>query len=220
MKLLLTSAGITNASIANALFDLVGKKAEEISVAFIPTAANVEVGDKDWLIDDLYNIKKRSFKSIDIVDISALPKDIWLPRLQAADVLFFGGGNTPHLMRWIIESGLKEALPELLNTRVWAGISAGSIVTNPTIVLSSEDDKLYYEKKFGYTSEDALGFVDLYVRPHLNSPYFPNVRKENIEKIAEKIRKPIYALDDQSALKIVDEKVEVISEGEWFVFNQ
>src|SRR3989338_7932302 len=111
MKLLLTSAGLTNASIANALFDLVGKKPEDTSLFFIPTAANVGSSDKEWLIDDLYNIKKQNFKNIDIVDISALPKEIWQPRLEEADVLFFGGGNTPHLMRWIIESGLKEILP-------------------------------------------------------------------------------------------------------------
>ena len=216
MKLLLTSGGITNASIAKALFALVGKPASETTIAFIPTAMNVGDGDKGWFIDDLANIKKQDCKLVDVVDISALPQELWLPRLQAADVLFFSGGDTSHLMRWISESGLAKLLPDLLKTRVWAGISAGSMVTNPTLALSSQDKKIYYEQAFGYRSEDALGLVDFYVRPHLNSEHFPQARKEFLEPIAKEIRATIYALDDQSALKVVDGKVEVVSEGGWF----
>ena len=47
MKLLLTSAGLSNDSIANALFDLVGKKPEETTIVVIPTASNLEGGDKN-----------------------------------------------------------------------------------------------------------------------------------------------------------------------------
>ncbi len=89
-----------------------------------------------------------------------MPKEIWLPRLQKADVLLFSGGNSFHLMRWIKESGLELLLPELLKTKVWAGISAGSMVTNPTLALSNNDKKIYYEEQFGNIDEDALGFVD------------------------------------------------------------
>jgi dipeptidase E len=94
MKLLLTSAGITNKSIADALLDLAGKPFEETSVAFVPTASNVEKGDKGWLIDNLVQLQRLNFKQIDIVDISAVPENIWKPRLEEADILFFGGGNT------------------------------------------------------------------------------------------------------------------------------
>lgn len=219
MKLLLTSGGLTNPSIANALFELVGKPAAETSIAFIPTAMNVGRGDKGWFIDDLANIKKQDCKLIDVVDVSALPQEVWLPRLQAADVLFFSGGNTSHLMRWIDESGLAKLLPDLLKTRVWAGISAGSMVTNPSLALSSQDKKIYYEQTFGYRNEAALGLVDFYVRPHLNSEHFPKARKEFIEPIAKEMKATVYALDDESALKVVDDKVEAVSEGEWFEIN-
>lgn len=218
MKLLLTSNGLSNQSIANALFELVGKPASETTVVFIPTAMNAIWGDKEWFIDDLNNIKKQEFKTIDIVDISALPKNVWLPRMEKGDVLFFSGGNTSHLMRCLKESGLAELLPELLKTRVYAGISAGSMVTNPTLALSSEDKKVYYEEEFGYQSEEALNFVDLYVRPHLNSPHFPDAREEYFAEIAKKMQKTIYVLDDESALKIVDDQVEVITEGEYVKF--
>ncbi len=219
MKLLLTSNGLSNQSIANALFDLVGKSAAETFITFIPTVMNVGSGDKEWFIDDLCNIKKQGPKNIDIVDISALPKDIWLPRIEAADVLFFSGGNSFHLMRWINESGLAELLPGLLKTRVWAGISAGSMVTNPTLALSSKDKKIYYEEKFGYKSEKALGFVDFYTRPHFNSPDFPQATKDYLEEIAKDIPDTIYALDDNSALKVVDGNVEVVTEGEYLILN-
>lgn len=219
MKLLLTSNGLSNKSISKALFKLVGKPAAKTTIAFIPTAMNVVTGDKEWFIDDLNNIKKQRCKKIDIVDISALPKKIWLPKLEAADALFFSGGNTFHLMYWLEKSGLVKLLPKLLKTKVYAGISAGSMVTNPTLALSSKDKKLYYEKTFGYKSEEGLNFVNFYVRPHFNSPDFPHTRKEYIEKIAKeaKIKKPIYALDDQSALKVINNKIEIISEGEYLI---
>ena len=217
MKLLLTSGGITNKSIAKALFELVGKKPEDTALVFIPTASNVEAGDKDWYINDL---KQQNLKSIDIVDISALPEKVWLPRLEAADILFFSGGDTSHLMNWLEKSGLAKLLPDLLKTRVYAGISAGSIVAAPSLALSSKDKQLYYEKEFGYKNEKALGFVNFHIRPHFNSPEFPNVRKEILQEVAKEIKEPIYVLDDQSALKVVDEKVEVVTEGEYMVFNK
>jgi dipeptidase E len=217
MKLLLTSNGLCNQSIANALFELVGKPASEINLIFIPTAMNVGDGDKGWFINDLYNIKKQGFKFIDIVDISALPKSIWQSRIEKGDVLFFSGGSTPHLMRWLKESGLDKLLPELLKTRVYAGISAGSIATNPTLTFNNKDKQMYYKEKFGYSSEDGLNIVDIYVRPHLNSPAHKYARKEYIEAIAKEVNKPIYAIDDESALKIDGDKIEVISEGEYFI---
>jgi dipeptidase E len=94
------------------------------------------------------------------------------------------------------------------------------MVTNPSLALTSKDKKIYYEERFGYNSEDALGFVDFYIRPHFNSPDFPHARKEYLEEVAKNIPKPIYALDDNSAVKVVDGEVEIISEGDYLVLNQ
>jgi len=201
MKLLLTSSGLSNQSIADALIDLVGKKPEDTSIAFIPTAANVEAGDKGWFIDDLSNLQKQNFKSIDIVDISALEKDLWLPRMKEANVLFFEGGNTYHLMKWINKSGLVDILPELLKTKVYVGVSAGSMVTNPDLVLKLSQ-QIYGEDMLETEEMKGLNFVDFYLLPHLNSSWFPKMRKRNIEKATKEMAETIYALDDQSALKI------------------
>ena len=135
MKLLLTSAGITNDKIAKALFELTGKKPEEITVAFIPTASNAEIGDKDWLISDLINLKKQHFGSIEITDISAIDEQIWKPSLERADILYFEGGNTYHLMRWLERSGLSGSLVDLLQNKVYVGVSAGSMVSSPDLAL-------------------------------------------------------------------------------------
>ena len=217
MKLLLTSGGVTNKSISTALFDLVGKKPEDTSLAFVPTAANIEYGNKDWFIKDLINLRKQNFKYIDIVDISALPENIWRPRLETVDIIFFEGGNTYHLMEWVNKSGLKEILPSLLKNKVYAGLSAGSMITNPD--LSLKISQIVYDEDLDKTEDvDGLGYVDFYFLPHLNSKWFPKLREKNIKEAIKDIKKKVYALDDQSALKVVDGEVEIISEGEYLVY--
>jgi dipeptidase E len=220
MKLLLTSSGLTNKSIADALFDLVGKKPEDTSLVFVPTASNVEKGDKDWLIDDLKNLQKQNFKQIEIADISAVPKEIWLPKFEEADVLFFEGGNTYHLMREMNKFGLTEILPELLKTKVYVGVSAGSMVACPDLQLKTS--QIVYGEDLDETENmKALSLVNFYVTPHLNSPSFTNIRKDN-EKIKEAldgVSNKVYILDDNSAVKVIDGKDEIISEGEYLVFN-
>lgn len=218
MKLLLTSGGLTNKSISNALFDMVGKKPEDTTLCFIPTAANIEKGDKYWFINDLINIHKQGFKSVTIADISAVPENIWRSQIEEADILFFEGGNTYHLMEWVNKSGLANFLPELLKTKVYVGLSAGSMITNPD--LASTISQAVYDEDYDKLGEvPGLNYVDFYTLPHLNSPYFPKLVEENIKKIAERIPKKIYALDDQSAIKVVDGKVEIISEGKYLIFN-
>ena len=175
MKLLLTSGGITNPSISKALFELVGKRPQDTSLVFIPTASNLEMGDKDWLINDLINLKNQNFKYIDTADISAVPKNIWLPKFEAADVLFFEGGETSYLMEWINKSGLKEILPELLKTKVYVGLSAGSCVTGKDLCLKIS--QTLYDEDLDKTDEIAgLNYVDFYFLPHLNSEWFPKLR--------------------------------------------
>ncbi len=218
MKLLLTSAGFTNKSIANALFDLVGKRPEDTSIVFIPTASNEVMGDKTWVIDDLKNIKKQNFKSIDIADISALDEKIWKAKFEQADVLFFEGGDTFHLMTWINKSGLVKIIPQLLKNKIYVGLSAGSMVASKDLALKAT--QILFDEDWDKTEDMAgLNFVDFYCIPHLNSKHFPKLRENFIKEATTGMTETIYGLDDQSALKVIDGQVEVISEGEWFVLN-
>lgn len=219
MKLLLTSSGISNQFIAKALFDLVGKKPMDTSLVFIPTAANVEVGDKSWLINDLNNLKKLNFKSIDIVDIAVVIKEVLTARLAPADILFFEGGNSYYLMEWINKSGLADMLPELLKNKVYVGVSAGSMVVSKDLGLKVS--QTIYEEDSERTEElNGLNLVDFYILPHLNSSYFNKVREDSIKEAISGMTEVVYALDDNSALKVIDDQIEVISEGKWVVYNK
>ncbi len=218
MKLLLTSNGLCNKTIVNALAGLISKPFEKSSVAFIPTAANVEIGRKQWLINDLSNCVKAGFETVDIVDISALTKNQWLPRLESADVLLFGGGNTFHLIHWMRKSGLSKLLPTLLKTRIYMGISAGSMATGNKIILS-QSKKLYYPSIKGYQDDTGLGLENFQIRVHLNSPSFPNIRQKVLEEFSKDFKEPIYAIDDETAIKIDGKKFEIVGEGNYLKFN-
>lgn len=218
MKLLLTSSGLENETIINALRELVVKPFSELKVAFIPTASNLETGDKSWLLNDLNQLQELQFSSIDIVDISALPKIIWLHRLEAADILFVEGGDTYHLMYWLNQSGLSEILPKLLETRTYVGVSAGTMVVTPSL-LNAEDDKQTVVELNEVVYDQGLSLVNFMIEPHLNNHYFPDSTFEILEKKSLKYNYPIYCLDDNSAIKVDDGKIEVISEGNWKKFG-
>jgi len=211
MKLFLTSAGLSNDTIIAGLEKLSGKTLAGQKLAFIPTAANVESGDKQWMIKDLNNCLKAGFE-VDIVDISAVEKDIWLPRLQTADVLLFGGGNTAHLRHWMQKSGLQEILPGLLQSKIYIGISAGSCVTGPTISNPVQD---LFDESYPLKITEGLGLTNFHFIPHLNSEYFTNIREENLAKAAQNLTEQVYALDDNSALALDGNTLEVLSEGVW-----
>lgn len=215
MKLLLTSAGLSNKTIVQALENLLGKPSQGVRLAFIPTAANVEEGDKSWMITDLVNYVKAGIE-VDIVDISALPKNNWLPRLEQAQVLFFGGGNTFHLMHWVKKSGLQNELSRLLKSRVYGGISAGSCIAGPTIYNSVQN---LFGEKYELTIKKGLGLVDFQFIPHLNSPFFENIRDKNLKQASKNMKEVVYALDDSSAIVVRDGDVQVVSEGEWKVYR-
>lgn len=215
MKLFLTSAGLTNQKVIDAFNNLIGLPNDKIKIAFIPTASNVEEGDKGWMINDYVNLKKQGY-SLDIVDISAVEKNIWLPRLQEANVLFFGGGNTFHLMYWVEKSGLQDLLPELLKTRVYAGISAGSCIAGPTVYNSVQN---LFGEKYDLKVEKGLGLVDFQFIPHLTSSWFPKINEENLQKASNDLTESVYALDDNSGIIINENKIEVVSQGKWRKFN-
>lgn len=226
MKLLLTSSGITNKTIAKSLHKLLGKPFNKSKLVFIPTAANISPNEKDWLINDLNNCRKLGFKEIDILNIDATPQEkIWRPRVESADVILFGGGNTFYLLCWLRKSGLAKALPKLLKTKVYVGISAGSIAAAPNLSLSSGRNydlfKIYYEDeaKESPAVTKGLGFVKFHIRPHFNSSHFPHARAAYIGEIAKKTKEPIYAIDDNSAVEVNGKKIKVVSEGKFVTFN-
>jgi len=232
MKLLLTSNGLSNDSIAETFADLIGKDPKDAKVAFILTAANPERDDKGWLIDDLYRIKQRGY-FVDIIDLTAFDEDKLRKIISPMDAVFVGGGSSFYLSYWMDKSGMIHILKDFMKDKVYAGISAGSMVAGASLLPSDalEDlqafrDDHYYdnsgrdESYKDQSSYKTLNYVNIVFRPHFNSPTFPKVRKEVLEQVVDKLPAPLYALDDESALKVVNGNIEVITEGDWLVLNK
>lgn len=217
MKLLLTSAGISNKTIEDELKKLLGKELEGLNLLFCTTASNYEGGDmNDWLIDDLVELRSLGLK-IDICDINGISKENFLPRFEKADIFFFEGGNTQWLRKAIRNSGLEEHISELLKTRIWIGASAGSCVLCPTVSNSCQD--LFDENISGYSS-DGLNLVDFQFIPHLNNEGFPKIKFENLKNASKNLTridgKKLYIVDDNSAISVNDTTIKVVSEGKWY----
>ncbi len=226
MKLLLTSNGITNDTLASELVDLAGTSFDQMKIAFIPTAGLWDDGDKDWLIKDMYRLHKRG-AAVDIVDIAQLPGEVIRERLEWADVIFVGGGNTYYLSYWMEQCGMFEWLPDLLNARVYAGISAGSMIASCTLRISSTAyksehfaDETYQDfGPAGRSSARTFNWVDFAFRPHLNSRYFPEVTERKMQTVADIVGVEMYVVDDRTAVRVVDDDISVVGEGESYVLQ-
>jgi dipeptidase E len=208
MKLLLTSGGISNSSIAIALEKLVQKPRSEIKIAFIPTAVHVEKGNKDWFLKQFSDLLKYEFTWVDIVDISADSFD-WKPRLEEADVIYVGGGNTFYLLDEVRRSGFDTWIKEHIENKVYVGGSAGSIIATPSIGLASVEPS--DENVTGVTDLTGLNFVKFELSPHTPSM----IPHEANEKYAASISNEFYEIDDDTAIQVVDGNISVISEGSW-----
>jgi len=221
MKLVLTSAGISNKSIENELRSIVSKDFTDVKMLFCITASNYEGGEmNEWLIEDLETLKNLGFK-LDICDINGISKEKFLPRFEWADILYFEGGNTQWLRNCIKNSGLEEHLIRLLETRIWIGASAGSCVLSPTLCNSCQD---LFDENIEGCQTDGLGFVDFQFIPHLNNEWFPKITQENIQNASENLKeidgRKLYALDDNGAVFVDNGNIKVISEGEWFEIEE
>jgi dipeptidase E len=215
VKLLLTSGGITNASIQDALVDLLGRPTAECRALCIPTAQwghpmcgptsvrGFVTGLPPW-----GGMTSMEWASLGVLDLTALPtigEDRWVPWVQEADVLLVDGGDATYLHHWVRESGLADLLPSLTEL-VWVGVSAGSMVMTPRIGS-------FFVEWAGAPDDRTLGVVDFSIFPHLD--VFPTNTMAHAERWAADLGGPAYVIDDQTAITVVDGAVEVVSEGSW-----
>src|SRR5215216_1629658 len=219
MKYLLTSAGIKNASIHDALVGLLGKPIAEASALCIPTAMYghpmVGPGVGAWQFisgrEPETPMCEVGWKSLGVLELTALPsidEERWVPLVQKTDVLLGSGGDALYLCHWMRESGLADLLPSLDET-VCVGMSAGSMVMTPRI----GDDFVGWKPPAG--GDETLGIVDFSIFPHLDNEDLPSNTIANAERWAAGLSGPAYAIDDQTAIKVNDGTVEVVSEGHW-----
>lgn len=215
MKLLLTSGGVTNPSISAALVDLLGKPTAEAAALCIPTAqwghpscGPVSVRGFVSGLPPWDSMTSMAWKSLGLLELSALPSigaERWVPWVQEADVLLVDGGDATYLCHRMRESGLADLLPSLADT-VWVGVSAGSMVVTPRVGANFV--------QWPSAADDAtLGLVDFSIFPHLDG--FPSNTLAEAERWAGEVGVPAYAIDGQTAIAVVDDTVEVVSEGRW-----
>jgi dipeptidase E len=223
MRFLLTSAGIKNASIHEALVDLLGKPISESSALCIPTAMYghpmVGPGAGAWQFisgqEPRCPMTELGWKSMGVLELTALPsidEERWVPLVREIDVLLVAGGDALYLCHWMQQSGLADMLPSLRET-VWVGLSAGSMVMTPCI----GEDFVGWKPPTG--GDKALGIVDFSIFPHVDNEDLPDNCMANAEQWAAGIPNPSYAIDDQTAIKLTDGTVEVVSEGHWKLFT-
>ena len=223
MRLLLTSAGIKNPSIHGALVDLLGKPISESTALCIPTATYghpMAGPEAAWRFisgqEPRCPMCELGWKSLGVLELTALPslgEEQWVPLVKETDVLLVNGGDPLYLCYWMRQSGLADLLPSLHET-VWVGLSAGSIVMTPKI----GEDFVRWNPPSG--SDEALGIVEFSIFPHVDHEEMPDNSMANAERWAAGIPGPAYAIDDQTAIKVIDGSVEVVTEGHWKLFKE
>jgi len=215
MKLLLTSGGIKNPSIHAALLELLGKPIADSNALCIPTASYghpyVPPTNPWAFISGKEPMTALGWKSLGLLELTALPSigsDRWIPWVQEADALLVDGGDALYLCYWMRQSGFADLMPSLVNT-VYASVSAGSMVMTPRI----GEDFVHWKPPSG--GDETLGVVDFSIFPHLDNPDLPQNTMPAAEQWAAGLGNPAYAIDDETAFKVVDGKVEIVSEGRW-----
>jgi dipeptidase E len=221
VKLLLTSGGITNASIEDALVGLLGKPIAEADALCIPTAVYAHPmagpGAAYRFVSGTGpgRMTGLGWRSLGVLELTALPsieRELWVPKVQETDVLLVDGGDSLYLAHWMRESGLDALLPSL--DAVWVGVSAGSMVLTPRI----GEEFVIWQPPGG--RDEALGVVGFSIFPHLEHELMPENTMAAAEAWAARLAGPAYAIDDSTAIRVADGSADVVSEGQWRLFER
>jgi dipeptidase E len=206
---------------------MLDKPTEQANIVFVPTGADPVRGGKTWLVDDISRAHSMGWKNFEIMNIAVTAswnKELWMPVFENADVIMFCGGHAQYLSYWLEQSGLMTQLPKMLEGKVYVGISAGSMVATSSLATSSHQLSIDYgngkdrdtrQAPPEQSSDQTLGLVDFLFRPHYNSPHFPLIRQDLMRKVAADQKRPLYVADDDTAICVIDGKIDVITEGEY-----
>ena len=241
MKLLLTSSGITNRTIQNALIDLLGKPIAESKALVVPLGVYPFKGGA-WYAwypiggPKAANLTQLGWQALGLLEpsvLSSIDRANWLPALEAADAILVWGGDPLFISYWMETSGLTDLLPSLPGNRVYVGVSAGAIATASLFAETystpraaagealSVQDIVLPDGDIHTTLVTAkgMGLTDFAVIPHFRNPNHRDASPANAEAWAAWLPVPVYAIDEDSAIKVDDGAVEVVSEGQWKLFT-
>jgi dipeptidase E len=217
-RLLLTSSGITNPTLRAALVELLGKPVAEARVVYVLTASVADPGDSGWLLENMTRAHGLGWREFDVLELNGLPREAVVERLRAADVVYAEGGNHYHLARSITRNGLADALLDTLEDRVYVGSSAGSMIFSRNLTAHSAEvvgDVADLHRIGADAVESPFGLFDWYVKPHLGAPDFPERTDAWADDLARRADFPIWFIDDDTAIRVRGDAVDVVSEGRW-----
>jgi dipeptidase E len=223
MRMLLTSGGVRNDLICESVLELLGKPFEESMVAVIIDAILPFAGGNTKTLADLSKFHDLGWKQFDLMSLAGGPHSVIEARLRSADVIFCYGGTNHWLAHAWTSNGFAPLLQELLETKVYIGLSAGSMIFSRlhTNVVEAFDDQEEVAMLQLDSVAPALPLFDWAVMCHLGAPYFPETTDDWAAEHAARLAHPIYFIDDDTALLVRDpeDAPEVVSEGHWLQFD-
>ena len=165
------------------------------------------VGLASSFADSYYDAMKNIYRSLGC-ECQYLKKkniinnpDIVKNKILNADIIYIGGGDTIKLLNELEEYKLTQLFIDAANSnKVIAGMSAGAIMWckegySDSLKIRGESDKYDFIK--------GLGYLDIIISPHHEGD-------KAIELDSEIGDKTVYALENCTALKIVDNDIVVL----------
>ena len=166
------------------------------------------IGFASTYSDSYYDIIKKIYKNLGCNTTYLKRKnlinnrELSIKKINDADIIYIGGGDTIRLKKTIEEYNLKDILDQQVqNNKVIVGISAGAIILSKsgysdTYILRGEDNKYRFINGYNYFKHNIC-------------PHYNNESKE--KQLNKDIKdKEVYCLEDNTALIIDNNKIRVI----------
>lgn len=206
-KLFLSSLTILPAH-EDAFVELAGKPVQEIKFALIENAADVESGDKQWVIEFRESILEIGM-DVEIINLNAfVDTDFDVKRyMDDFDVIWCGGGNTFYLRSLLERTGVDQVIQKHVKKgKIYGGASAGAIVAGPTLKYVEMCDDI---SKVQEPIVEGLGLTDVVVLPHLENPDFDK-KIRAMQSLLEKDGYETISINDKQAVVINEKSTEII----------
>lgn len=176
------------------------------SAVFIPTAANADGGGTIYVKRQRRALEKLGIKAC-VLDISVAESNEITAKLLNSDIIYIGGGNTFYLLQELKRSGTDKLIKEqVLLGKAYIGESAGAVVAAPCIDYIEDMDKRDAAPNLKDCS--ALGLVDFYTLPHMNSFPFKKASRKIAGKYSNSL--PIKAMTNNQAICVCNNEIKII----------
>jgi len=202
MKLFLSSNFY---QVSDLLLPILPKKPCELTIAFIPTAAD-PYKNKPWMYEDRNKLIEMGFSVVDL-DIKNKTKEQLVGLTKDIDIIFVSGGSTCYLLQHVQESGFDEVTKNMVAKDViYIGSSAGSVLTCPTIeYIKDLDDK----SNVDLNSYKGIGLVNFLILPHYDDVKYI-IQYQKIMKKWKNKKYEIRPLKNNQSLIINNDTVKVM----------